>query len=122
MSEVVISSDQRRFNWLTIILFIGGFTLPFIAIIIATYLDKQRQIEPFAGYLGVSCELLALFFGLMSWRARSSKAIIAVILVVSTAMIGLLTISGGSSSRPREIPRPEATSAVSESAKPAGGE
>src|SRR5262249_31230226 len=66
----------RQIGWLALVLFVGGFLLPFavspLLVSRLVELPHQRAVNLSAGIAGV-CELLALVLGVVGWRHPPGK-------------------------------------------------
>lgn len=78
---------MQNLNLYALWLFISGFILPVIVMILARFFDKEKEIDSLAVVLGLICEILAVIFAIFSWKEKISKFIVvsvtlAIILVV----------------------------------------
>ena len=87
---------MQNLNLYALWLFISGFVLPIIAIILARFFDKEKEIDSLAGVLGFICEILAVIFAIFSWKEKMSKFIvISVTLVIILLFVILFFPSRG---------------------------
>ncbi len=87
---------MKNLNLYALWLFISGFTLPVITMILARFLDKEKEIDSLAGVLGFICEILAVIFAIFSWKEKFSKFIvISVTLVIILLFVILFFPSRG---------------------------
>lgn len=87
---------MQNLNLYALWLFISGFVLPIIAMILARFFDKEKEIDSLAVVLGLICEILAVIFAIFSWKEKISKFIVvSVTLVIILVFVILFFPSRG---------------------------
>lgn len=87
---------MQNLNLYALWLFISGFVLPIIVMILARFFDKEKEIDTLATVLGLICEILAVIFAIFSWKEKMSKFIvISVTLVIILLFVILFFPSRG---------------------------
>lgn len=81
---------MQNLNLYALWLFISGFILPVIVMILARFFDKEKEIDSLAVVLGLICEILAVIFAIFSWKEKMSKFIVVSVTLVIILVVVIL--------------------------------
>jgi len=81
---------MQNLNLYALWLFISGFILPVIVMILARFFDKEKEIDSLAVVLGLVCEILAVIFAIFSWKEKISKFIVVSVTLVIILVVVIL--------------------------------